>query len=562
MRVKKLAWPSVAVWILCLSLMVSSAFAWEFSMEGEYIWRDWQVSQLGPRGFFGRYDRDNSSTGGNFASANGWVGFTLGDLSSSTGATEQNMEVNALPELKINPAMRIRGEYRLGQFGNPIAAAYVNSTSPGTQVAISEGQWTMWWFSAQTPWGIVVVGKRPFNFGCGLQYNGAEDLSSESLLLVTSSGPLRIGLGFYPWRRQPDNPFSQSQPNNSIPNPPDNPYFNPDDSNAVLGVSPTAFLTYDSGPLSLGIVGEYFQYHRGPESQRLQIDRASFSTSDIVSTDGGVFVRYSNSGFFLNAELDWMNRTTRFQRSLNGTFFGTPDRTDGTGSLFAPRYIEAWRWMIETGLTFGPLKASFIYAWLPGPDRRHGVLIDRQPYFYGFPNYGLFAPYSLVLNFYYGAGLDLFNLNTNGFINDASIFAMRLDYAVASNLNIFGSFFWADRASTSGYGWGFMRPSPTGSNVEFANLSTVNAVTPNAPTVPDNNLGWEIDAGIDWELLDKWKVRFLAGYWQPGKWFNYACIDKTVPNWDIPSAANQFGVNPDRVIDPVIGTKLKLIVEF
>ena len=76
-----------------------------------------------------------------------------------------------------------------------------------------------------------------------------------------------------------------------------------------------------------------------------------------------------------------------------------------------------------------------------------------------------------------------------------------------------------------------------------------------APSIPDNNLGWEIDAGMDWQLLDKWTVRMIAGYWQPGRWFNYACIDKTVPNWDIPSAANRFGINPDRVIDPVLGIK-------
>ena len=34
-------------------------------------------------------------------------------------------------------------------------------------------------------------------------------------------------------------------------------------------------------------------------------------------------------------------------------------------------------------------------------------LIDRQPYFYGFANNGLFMPYSLVMNFYYGGGLEL-----------------------------------------------------------------------------------------------------------------------------------------------------------
>lgn len=566
MNIWKAVRPVVAALSLCVSLGVGSAFAWEFSLEGEYVWKNRFVQQLGSRGFFGKYDLDNSSTPGNFASVNGWAGGKLEDLVSSSGAAEQRMEVNALPELRINPAMRLRGEYRIGQFLDPVASAYVNSTSPGVQVAISEGQWTMWWFSAQTPWGIVVIGKRSFNFGCGLQYNGAEDLTSESLLLVAPSGPFRIGLGFCPWRRQPDNPFHQDQPNNAFPLPPDdprvNPYYNLGDLNALLAVSPTAFLTYDSGPLSVGIVAEYFSYHRGPESQRLQVDRASFPSTDVVSTDGGAFMKYNNGRFFFNAELDWVNKTTKFHRSLDGTFFGAPDRTDGRGSLFAPRYIEAWRWMVETGVMVGPVKASFIYAWLPGPDRRNGVLIDRQPYFYGFGNYGLFSPYSLLQCFYYGAGLELFNLNTDGFMNDASILATRLDYAVASNLNVFGSFFWADRASGPGYGWGFMRPAPTGSLVQFLNLSTINAANVNAPSVPDNNLGWEIDAGMDWQLLDKWTVRFIAAYWQPGKWFSYACIDKTVPNWDIPSAINRFGINPDRVIDPVLGMKVKVIIEF
>lgn len=540
----------------------SSSLAWEFSMEGEVLWKNRFVGQLGSRGFFGKYDQDNSSTPGNYASVNGWVSGKLNDLSSSSSAADQVMETNVLPDLRLNPAIRLRGEYRIGGFGDPIASSYTNSASPGVQVAISEGQWTMWWFTAQTPWGIVLFGKRPFKFGCGLQYNGGEDLTSESLLLTAPYGPVTIGVGFYPWRQQPDNPFRQDQPNNSFPGPPDNPYFNPLDTNAGLAVSPVIFLTYEAGPLSAGVVAEYFSYHRGPESQRLQSVRASFPTSDIVSTDGGIFVKYSNGRCFFDAELDWINKTTKFQRSQNGTFFGVPDRTDGIGSLFAPRYIEAWRWMVETGLMSGPAKASLIYAQLPGPDRRDGVLIDRQPYFYGFANHGLFDPYALVMNFYYGGGLNLFNLNTDGYMNDAAILAARLDYAVASNLNVAGTFCWADRVSAHGYGWGFIRPAPAGNGVQFQNLSTINAARVDAPSIPDNNLGWEIDASIDWQLLDKWVLKMTAGYWQPGRWFNYACIDKTVPNWDNPSSANQFGVNPNRVIDPVVAIRILVTSEF
>ena len=183
-------------------------------------------------------------------------------------------------------------------------------------------------------------------------------------------------------------------------------------------------------------------------------------------------MKYSDGRWFFNAELDWVNRITRFQRSQDGA---SPARTG---------YVEAWRWMVETGFMAGPGKVSFIYAWLPGPDRRHGVLIDRQPYFYGFANHGVFDPYGLVMNFYYGAGLGLFNLNTDGYMNDASIAALRLDYAVAANLNVFTSFFWADRTSPHGYGWGFMRPAATGSRVEFLNLSTINAFSPRGPIDP------------------------------------------------------------------------------
>ncbi len=82
--------------ILSLHLGASSAFVWEFSMEGEVFWKNRSVGQLGSSGFFGQYDLDNSSTPGNFASVNGWVSGKLNDLSSSSGAADQVMEANAL----------------------------------------------------------------------------------------------------------------------------------------------------------------------------------------------------------------------------------------------------------------------------------------------------------------------------------------------------------------------------------------------------------------------------------------------------------------------------------
>jgi len=534
--------------------------AWEFSLEGALTWENLMLSQLGTDGFFGRYNTDNSSTGGNFASANGWLGGKLNDLTSGSNAARQPMATDVIPEIKINPAVTLRGKYRLGQFGNPIASSYLNSTAPGVNVAISEGQWTMWKAELRTPLGKVEFGKRRFRFGCGLQYNAEEDFTEESLKLEAPLGPLMIGLGLYPWTQQPDNPFRRLPA--FFNNPPNNPYYNPLDLNAVLQLSPQGFILYNAGPLSFGALARYYRYHSGPESQRPQADRVAFPTSDLASIDGGMFVKYNNGRFFFNAELDWINTITKYQRSQNGTFNGIPDNTDGRGSLFAPDYINAWRWMVETGAMAGPARLTFIYAWLPGPDRRNGVLIDRQPYFYGFGNYGVFRPYSLILNYNYGSGLGLYNLSTDGYMNDASILAVKLDYALAANLHLWGTFFWADRVSPNGYGWGFIRPAATGSGVVFQNIGTLNAPSVDAPSIPDNNLGWEINAGVHWQLLEGWIMRITGGYWQPGRWFNYACIDKTIPNWDIQSAANRFGINPDRTIAPVMGMELLLTVSF
>ena len=69
---------------------------------------------------------------------------------------------------------------------------------------------------------------------------------------------------------------------------------------------------------------------------------------------------------------------------------------------------------------------------------------------------------------------------------------------------------------------------PTG-NVAF----TINGAA-GSPNIPDRALGWEVDAGFDWKLLEGFTTNFTLAYWAPGKWFNYACIDRSVPVWNVP----------------------------
>ena len=161
-------------------------------------------------------------------------------------------------------------------------------------------------------------------------------------------------------------------------------------------------------------------------------------------------------------------------------------------------------------------------------------------------SYSVFRPYSYLFSYDYGSGVNAYNPSRDGFVRDALVIAVRLDYAAAANLNAYGSVFYARRTS-SGYGWGCIAPHdsffdgmPNDGNIGFS----VNG-RPGSPNIPDNELGYEIDAGFEWKLLEGWSANVLMGYWQPGKWFSYACIDRSVPNWNLPGAAN-FGTRPDR----------------
>lgn len=532
--------------------MCGIAGAWEFAMTGSFTSTYEYYSQQGSDGFFGKADLDKSAgTGGlktgDFASLNGWVGKRARDLVSGADSSQQYPVLELYPEIRINPAIRFRGKYRLGDYGDSAASDYITNTRPGLDVATSDGQWTLWWITAQTPWGTLVVGKRPEEFGLGLQYDGVHNATGEGTLLVTDYGPLRIAMAFQPfWQEAPNQRLSMSS----------SPYYNLMDKNGLRGQSTRAFMTYRTGPIDMGTTCMVFRWHAGPESQNTQAGRAAFVPYDDVIRHGCVYMKYFNGRFFFNTEAAFWNENI----NLVGK---------------APLYNESWRGMVQTGVVAGPAKFSILYAFMPGADRRNGALIDRQPYVQGTPNaaFGVFQPYTFLLGYAYGSGVNAFDMDRQGYINEAWVLACRLDYALAANLNAFGSFLWAERSS-HGHTWGYIRPAQKAAVTRTldsdGNGKDQIQWTPyvnykdnaGAPTIPDNGLGWEAVAGIDWKLLEGLRFTALGCFWNPGKWFNYACVDRNIQNWDSPKIGNRWGTNPDRTIDPVVGTQIILTSEF
>lgn len=569
----------------CLLVVTIPGHAWEFEMTGSMNWAYEYYSQRGTKGFFGPYnvDADNPN---NTANLNFWWNGPRVDLNLVTGgdAARSYLYVLLEPGISLNQAIKLRSRLRVGQWNNPQASYYNTQDSPGTDNAVSEIQITQFWATAQLPWGTLGLGKRPWKFGTGLQYDGSDGLTTESIVLNSAYGPLDIGFGFYAHRAVQGGLTQTAAFVGSFADTYDlgvspvgtgfnmSPYFNRADKSGQFITDILSYVVYSSGPFQMGLLGAVGKYHIGPEGT-LRADTGGgpppvvYRALDSHHFHGTAFAKYNNGRFFFNGETAWVYWTDRL--------FGS----GVLGALPTPRYTEQWRFLLETGIIAGSSKVTLLTAWSPGPDRRNGALHNTQsaafvwhPTFDAFlGNYDVFRPYSWFLIYNYGSGFGGYNLSLDGYLRDAWALAGRVDYAPAANLNVFGSFLYAERQG-HGYGWGAIGPlmNPTGTvpdingNLRFNLNGNINAPAGSlVPNIPDTGLGWEATGGLDWQLLEGFTAGVLVAYWQPGRWFSYACIDRSVTGWrNNPTAANNWGTRPDKTIDPVMGGQVTVNFSF
>lgn len=576
-----------------------SASGMEVNFQGRYVWDYVAYAQLGARGFFGPYNIDNGSPiPGGAASTNGWLGYRITSLmTSGTDAANSTMAMCIDTVVKLHDAIDIKGRYQIGGWGfsrnvsdvkfpaqvspkhwDPVGnltnSSYSTMTVPGVNQSFSSGYWNTLWVTARSPWGIIVIGKRPFKFGPGLMFNGADNASTETVLVVVPAGPLRFGIGCYPWRRIIDQGYVE-------PSRISHQYYNPLDKSSGRRYDVTGFVTYDSGPMSLGVLNQAYAFTLGPEALNDPADRRRFLPQRLEAMLGAAFLKYFAGGIFLNAELDWYYENNCLQPNANGNLTPafSPIVVQGALTanplLFRKSYVEHMRCMVEFGLMIGPAKLSAIWSRIPGPDMRGGIVIDRQSSFYDdlLTNTGLFMPYSMILVNGYGTGNNSLSAITNsGYLSDANAYGARLDYALAANLNCFATFFWADRVA-QGYTLGFIRPArdtdipdPTpvtnGVATGFVEYIRNGSLADPAPLVPVRHIGYEVDCGFGWKLFEGYTLNANFGIFQPGDWFKFACVDRSNPGWKTPARGNNYGTNPDREIDPVFAMDISLNVEF
>ena len=294
--------------------------------------------------------------------------------------------------------------------------------------------------TVQIPWGQLLLGKRPIVWGTGLRWNGAENRTFEHLIWRLFYGPFTGMIGWTPYMLGTTN---QS-------------YYNQDfDNNNIRIWNTMTGLHYRTGRIDSGVMWGHHAWHTGGEG--LLTTSATRNTSgyaDYEGNTGGIYFKYNNGQLFFNSEVDWYYVITQKPQ--------TYCRRRSCSRFVEPISSTLAMDALIGGMLSGPSKMSLLYAWLAGPDRRGGQQIDQTGLKTDvgirgnlFSNTGFFRPYSYLMVYSYGLGTHMNADTLNGTAEDASIWAARVDYAVASNLNIFGSFFWANRTSQSGYGWGF-----------------------------------------------------------------------------------------------------------
>lgn len=116
MRTKRLAFIAAGC-LAWIALLGSPSLGWEFGMTGSMNWYTEYYTQAGDKGFFGPYNVDNGFLTTTANLNYWWNGARLAqNLVTGADASRSYFYVLIEPTVTINPAVKLRGRYRLGQW--------------------------------------------------------------------------------------------------------------------------------------------------------------------------------------------------------------------------------------------------------------------------------------------------------------------------------------------------------------------------------------------------------------------------------------------------------------
>lgn len=601
--------------VIAFSTFVLPAFAWELTLKGDFEYRMRYWSRIGNKDLFGNAD----AVGTDVASGEGIpVGLAGPGIYSAGAPVIRNPQANGRDPsavelvrngfaeadcdahvtdmrmtyylgLKIVNAIHLYAQINFGgyryKFGQsrqlrqtttgrpfnttdpayntlfpglpPFERYYMLSTSPATGNTVAIPSLEKMYAVIQLPVGILSFGTRSFPIGTGATY-GYND-RDDSIELKTSYGPFSFQTYIFPFRQR-IGPYRFLATKTGVSR--WEAYWQSPDPNMQSQWYVGEVIKYAQGPAEFGI---------GAFSERQHIRDADhhhpIGSRDYDWYQGIFWAKYFNGRFFFNAEYAFENGDQRINAHVYEYNF--------------PTYTEGYHAFVETGAIAGPVKLSFMFAQASGPDR--GTR-DQNPtkIYEAFPiNYQATAPYNYLMFNTYGGGTcgpsqkkwfgNSIHPDGTGQMTDATALACRIDYALAANLNIWGSYMWAQRLEKNGYwagqfgtgNWygydqvsnGFPGTESAADGQHWKQLNWGGA-GPYNPYVDDNFIGWEMGFGLDWKLLEGLTFSARYAYWQPGGWFDQAFMAVTNTFYGLQGR----GIMVDR--SPIHATSTSLLVDF
>ena len=575
-----------------LAVTTSEALAWEISLDGEAVWRYRFVTRTGGGDIFGEMNGDEGAnlginhirdyptprTNNAYSSS---IGIIAGEHNFGPDMGLTDYRVTFYPTFKVNKAIRLLASINLTSLGihssgrpyynmemdelgsvDTTGGGYANSlwvpivdrmggaNVPNTYITV---QWAK--LKIRMPMIDLSIGYKTGGAAIGL-WKSDLDRSSCSFRMSADYGPFIFGISPYFGRAQSNwNTWPRNDRNDHSV------WRNEGDRNYFGGLSMS--LQYNCGPIEINFAQDGWStpnWADGTYTHRLgngtprNVNINGRPGPDAWTYDTAVGFKYSNSRFFVNAEVShlWLHNSGRGTTEANG------------GRVRADIDEDAWIYGVEAGFLAGPSKLTLSYVRATGDDPHTRFTNEDALNADSGVSPNTMIRWGYLMYYVYGTGTG-WNAAGEGLSSNFHHVGARMDYSLAANLNVFTvlSYAWRDQANAFWLG---------GDGSHAALRLTNNHIrtgVPNLAPVPDHakDIGWEVDFGYDWKLLENLEWNLICALWFPGKFWGYAYPNTAAiynfswPNFVAPdyTRARQ---NPDREIDPIFAMQTSLRVHF